>query len=62
MTYKAVIECDGCCNDEIELNSNHPADSENEYYKLTEKGWLIDHENYDYCPSCAAKVKAELEE
>ncbi|MEJ6520612.1 hypothetical protein PQI64_12715 [Shewanella bicestrii] len=62
MGFEAKVKCDanGCCR-EIHLSDN-PFVTEQEYYDLEKKGWLINVEDCDYCPKCAPIVKAELEQ
>ncbi|MGI2196857.1 hypothetical protein ACRN91_14920 [Shewanella baltica] len=63
MSFEANVKCDAYgCHRSIELNSSDPADAENEYHDLTEKGWLIDVGGFDYCPKHAPIVKAEMEQ
>ncbi len=61
MTFKAKLCCDGCmCNNEKELNSEHPSDVEVEYY--SEEQWLIGENNFVYCPTCKPQVIKEYQE
>ena len=64
MSFKAIVECDGSgCFREADLDASYPDDAESEFYKLQEKNWLIDLDNYtQYCPECAKKIKEEEEQ